>query len=345
MNGIEFLEQAMDLFPRARRVLLTAYADTDAAIQAINVVDVDHYLLKPWDPPEEKLYPVVDELIGRPGRTTGDRRGRGDQGRRPPLVGAARTRCATSSPATGVPYRWYSADEPEGAAAAGRRRLAPTPTSRLVLTPDGERAASPDRSPSWRPRSGWRPRPAGDFYDLVDRRRRAGRARRRGLRRLRGPADRAGRARGDRRAGRPELAASRTTSASPTASPAASSPTGPAARRPSSGPSCSPPARSSGLDAARAGARACSFERRHRRSAAHAVVLATGVSLPAAGRRRAPTSSSGAASSTARRPPRRRAARASTSYIVGGANSAGQAAVFFSRYAARVHARRARRPT
>ncbi len=60
MNGIEFLEQAMDIFPFARRVLLTAYADTEAAIQAINLVDVDHYLLKPWDPPEEKLYPVVD---------------------------------------------------------------------------------------------------------------------------------------------------------------------------------------------------------------------------------------------------------------------------------------------
>src|SRR4029450_2909894 len=63
MNGIQFLEAAMDLFPRARRVLLTAYADTDAAINAINVVDVDHYLLKPWDPPEEKLYPVIDGLI------------------------------------------------------------------------------------------------------------------------------------------------------------------------------------------------------------------------------------------------------------------------------------------
>src|SRR4051812_9768811 len=63
MSGIEFLEEAMDLFPNARRALLTAYADTDAAIQAINVVDVDHYLLKPWDPPEEKLYPVVDALV------------------------------------------------------------------------------------------------------------------------------------------------------------------------------------------------------------------------------------------------------------------------------------------
>ena len=63
MDGIAFLEKAMDLFPHARRALLTAYADTDAAIQAINVVDVDHYLLKPWDPPEEKLYPVVDALL------------------------------------------------------------------------------------------------------------------------------------------------------------------------------------------------------------------------------------------------------------------------------------------
>ena len=63
MNGIEFLERAMDVYPGAKRVLLTAYADTDAAINAINVVDLDHYLLKPWDPPEEKLYPVVDGLL------------------------------------------------------------------------------------------------------------------------------------------------------------------------------------------------------------------------------------------------------------------------------------------
>ena len=63
MSGIEFLEAAMDLYPMARRVLLTAYADTTAAIAAINVVDLDHYLLKPWDPPEEQLYPVIDDLL------------------------------------------------------------------------------------------------------------------------------------------------------------------------------------------------------------------------------------------------------------------------------------------
>jgi thioredoxin reductase (NADPH) len=63
MTGVDFLERAMDLVPDAKRVLLTAYADTDAAIRAINDVDLDRYLLKPWDPPEENLYPVLDELL------------------------------------------------------------------------------------------------------------------------------------------------------------------------------------------------------------------------------------------------------------------------------------------
>lgn len=72
MSGIEFLEEAMHLYPLARRVLLTAYADTHAAIDAINVVDLDHYLLKPWDPPEEKLYPVIDGLL-EAWHSTGDR--------------------------------------------------------------------------------------------------------------------------------------------------------------------------------------------------------------------------------------------------------------------------------
>jgi len=63
MTGVEFLDQARELYPKARRVLLTAYADTDAAIAAINRARVDYYLLKPWDPPEEKLYPVLDDLL------------------------------------------------------------------------------------------------------------------------------------------------------------------------------------------------------------------------------------------------------------------------------------------
>lgn len=63
MTGVHFLEQARALFPQAKKVLLTAYADTEAAIAAINRVELDHYLMKPWDPPEERLYPVLDELL------------------------------------------------------------------------------------------------------------------------------------------------------------------------------------------------------------------------------------------------------------------------------------------
>jgi thioredoxin reductase (NADPH) len=63
MSGVEFLQKAVDIYPEAKRVLLTAYADTDAAIKAINQVHIDHYLLKPWDPPEEKLYPVLTDLL------------------------------------------------------------------------------------------------------------------------------------------------------------------------------------------------------------------------------------------------------------------------------------------
>jgi thioredoxin reductase (NADPH) len=63
MTGVEFLAQAIDLFPEAKRVLLTAYADTAVAIRAINDIRLDHYLLKPWDPPEERLYPVLDDLL------------------------------------------------------------------------------------------------------------------------------------------------------------------------------------------------------------------------------------------------------------------------------------------
>lgn len=64
MSGVEFLEQAISMFPDAKRALLTAYADTDAAIRAINNTKIDYYLMKPWDPPEERLYPVLNDLLG-----------------------------------------------------------------------------------------------------------------------------------------------------------------------------------------------------------------------------------------------------------------------------------------
>jgi thioredoxin reductase (NADPH) len=63
MEGTKFLEEALKIYPNARKVLLTAYADTNAAIAAINKLGIDHYLMKPWDPPEEKLYPVLSDLL------------------------------------------------------------------------------------------------------------------------------------------------------------------------------------------------------------------------------------------------------------------------------------------
>lgn len=63
ITGVDVLKASLKLFPDAKRTLLTAYADTDAAISAINDVNLDHYIMKPWDPPEEKLFPILDDLI------------------------------------------------------------------------------------------------------------------------------------------------------------------------------------------------------------------------------------------------------------------------------------------
>jgi thioredoxin reductase (NADPH) len=163
MNGIEFLEQAMDIVPDARRALLTAYADTDAAIRAINVVDVDHYLLKPWDPPEEKLYPVVDSLLDT-WRTVGVRPV--EQVR---VVGhrwsaesfAARDFLARNS----VPYRWYSCDEPEGARLLDAAGVGATDVP-LLITPDGVTLTNPTDT-EIASACGLTTDPTGDFYDLI----------------------------------------------------------------------------------------------------------------------------------------------------------------------------------
>jgi thioredoxin reductase (NADPH) len=163
MTGLEFLEEAMDLFPRARRALLTAYADTDAAIEAINVVDLDHYLLKPWDPPEEKLYPVVDSLIEL-WLASDDR-----PVNRAQVVGhrwsarsfEVRDFLARNS----VPYRWFTGEEPEGQrllAAAG----ADADSIPLVVTPEGESLIDPTIG-DLAAQVGLSTIPATDFYDVV----------------------------------------------------------------------------------------------------------------------------------------------------------------------------------
>ncbi|RRQ74587.1 fused response regulator/thioredoxin-disulfide reductase [Streptomyces griseofuscus] len=163
MNGIEFLEQALDVYPGARRVLLTAYADTNAAIDAINVVDLDHYLLKPWDPPEEKLYPVLDDLLTA---------WRASDHKPVPSTKVVGHRWSAPSSdvreflaRNQVPYRWYSVDEPEGQrllAAAGLdgQRLP------VVVTPDGSALVEPE-APELAARVGLATTPTADFYDLV----------------------------------------------------------------------------------------------------------------------------------------------------------------------------------
>lgn len=167
MNGVEFLEQAMDLYPYARRVLLTAYADTDAAIQAINVVDLDHYMLKPWDPPEEKFYPVLDALLDAWHRAE---RRESDELR---VVGArwsARSyKIRDFLSRNQVPYRWVLADDPEGAqllAAAGEECEISPAKLPLVITSDGTTLTAPTTA-ELAGAVGLSTAPATDFYDLI----------------------------------------------------------------------------------------------------------------------------------------------------------------------------------
>jgi thioredoxin reductase (NADPH) len=163
MTGIDFLEQAMDLYPAARRVLLTAYADTHAAIDAINVVDLDHYLLKPWDPPEEKLYPVVDALL--------------DAWRRAPehpiphtkVIGhrwSARSWQVRDFLArNGLYYNWFMADEPAGQQllqAAGEDGL----RLPVVVTEKGQTLVEPSDA-ELADMLGLTTTPSQEFYDLV----------------------------------------------------------------------------------------------------------------------------------------------------------------------------------
>src|SRR6478609_11639479 len=163
MNGVDFLEAAMDIAPHARRALLTAYADTDAAIRAINVVDVDHYLLKPWDPPEEKLYPVVDALV-ETWRAVGQRPV--DEIR---VVGhrwSAECFCARDFLArNSVPYRWYNIDDPEGARLLEAAGATPEDVP-VSVTPDGTALRNPSEA-EIAAAVGLTTDPVSDFYDLI----------------------------------------------------------------------------------------------------------------------------------------------------------------------------------
>jgi len=140
-TGIELLAESRDLAPEAKQLLLTAYADTDVAITAINEIGLDYYLLKPWDPPEERLFPVVDDLLGD------WRRGHPDITNDIQVVGdrwSDRTHELKNFLARNhVPYRWYDVERDEDGrrlflAAGGDRVDLP-----LVLVPDRDPLRSP----------------------------------------------------------------------------------------------------------------------------------------------------------------------------------------------------------
>ena len=183
------LAAARQHVPEAKFLLLTAYADTDVAIRAINDIGLDYYLLKPWDPPEERLYPVIDDLLedwqqAHPQESSDLR-----------VVGHRWSERShelkTFLARNHVPYVWLDLDSDEEARRLKDLAHAEVDDLPLVLVPDGETLRSPTDP---RPRRGARaahPRRAAALRP-VHRRRRARRAGSRGLRGLRGAADRRG---------------------------------------------------------------------------------------------------------------------------------------------------------
>jgi thioredoxin reductase (NADPH) len=164
MTGTQFLIEALKLYPDARRVLLTAYADTETAITAINKIGLDQYLLKPWEPPEQRLYPVLDDLLTEWMART-----------RPPFEGirVAGTALSASSYAVKeflsrnlIPYQWVDLDT--DAPARELVQSAPDGMSRLpfVMFPDGSTMVQPT-SRQLAEKIGMQTRAQRPFYDVV----------------------------------------------------------------------------------------------------------------------------------------------------------------------------------
>jgi thioredoxin reductase (NADPH) len=164
INGVEFLERARELYPEARRVLLTAYADNEAAIRAINSARIHYYLNKPWDPPEEKLYPVLTDLLED-----------WKAGYQPPFEGLRvighrwslkdhRVRSFLSR--NQVPYRWLDvADNPDALKLLNERELDPNQLP-VVIFADSSFLVDPEAE-ALAARVGLSTQAAQEFYDMV----------------------------------------------------------------------------------------------------------------------------------------------------------------------------------
>jgi len=164
MTGIGFLTEARTRFPEAVRVLLTAYADTGAAIAAINEVGLSHYLMKPWDPPEERLYPVLDDLLSgwaRRVRPTFD--GIRIVGSRwSPQSHVVREFLARNQ----VPYQWIDIDQDAPARELVASIAGDSPRLPVVLFPDGTSLIAPDTA-ELANKAGLQTQATRPFYDLV----------------------------------------------------------------------------------------------------------------------------------------------------------------------------------
>jgi thioredoxin reductase (NADPH) len=169
MTGVEFLEQAMNIFPDAKRVLLTAYADTDAAIRSINKAKIDYYLMKPWDPPEQNLFPVVDDLLDDWMASF-----------RPPFEGIRVIGLLWSSKShetrdflarNGIPYQWLDAESDQEARRLvdyirSKDNTTTTPHLPILLFPDGS-YLSESTNLQIAEKIGLKTRAQMPFYDLI----------------------------------------------------------------------------------------------------------------------------------------------------------------------------------
>jgi thioredoxin reductase (NADPH) len=164
MTGIEMLREAMKLHPGSRRVLLTAYADTDVAIAGINEIGLDHYLMKPWDPPEQRLYPVLDDLLGE------------WRARHPPAFEGIRVLGSQWSPQSHatreflsrnrVPYEWVDIDQDAPARALAESLAGDLTHLPVVVFRDGSHLAAPTTA-QLAEHAGMQTHAKNPFYDVI----------------------------------------------------------------------------------------------------------------------------------------------------------------------------------
>ena len=164
MTGTEFLAQAIKLYPEARKVLLTAYADTEAAIQSINSLGLDHYLMKPWEPPEHNLFPVLDDLLSDwRALVTLPYEG----------IRVAGTLWSPGSHAVKdflarnqIPYQWLDVEADPQARALVKPAEGGEPRLPVVFFPDGSFLVEPD-NPALAAKVGLQTEASRKFYDLI----------------------------------------------------------------------------------------------------------------------------------------------------------------------------------